>query len=180
MEDVQLGLWKIFTFGMGAKLPQWSTSYDPRGRVGETGECTVTTLQVEASVAGRKRAGAAEHELRIDLTEGPTTLRALIESIVRAEVDAFHRRAADERLVRVLTERELQDGLVAGAVRSGGRDVADEVDADDAVHTALLAHQDGLFQAIVDEAPIDDLDGDVLLRDGTKVTFLRLVALAGG
>ena len=62
-------------------------------------------------------------------------------------------RAADERLVRVLTEEQLIEGLAAGAVRSGGREVAAEVDPDSTVHTALEAQRDGLFQAMVDDAP---------------------------
>jgi hypothetical protein len=140
----------------------------------------MTRLQVEAVVAGRKRAGAPEHELQVSLPSGRTALRDLIEVIVRAEVRAFVERSEGEKLVRVLTEEALDDGLATGAVRSGGREVAAEVDPDEAVRTALDAQRDGLFQTIVDEEPIDDLDTVVEVRDGTRVMFLRLVALAGG
>ena len=84
----------------------------------------MTTLQVEAAVAGRKRAGAAGHSLVVALSAGPTLLRDLIGAVVRAEVQAFVARAGDERLVRVLTEDALADGLAGGSVRSGGREVA--------------------------------------------------------
>ena len=140
----------------------------------------VTTLQVEAVVAGRRRAGAPEHPLAVALSAGPTSLRHLIEAVVRAEVQAFVARAADERLVRVLTEEQLVEGLAAGAVRSGGREMAAEVDPDRAVHTALEAQRDGLFQTMVDDAPVDDLDEVIEIRDGTRVMFLRLVPLVGG
>ncbi len=140
----------------------------------------MTTLRVEAAVAGRRHAGAPEHELAVSLPAGATLLRELIEAIVRAEVSAFAARARDERLVRVLTDEALEEGLAAGSVRSGGREVAADVDPDDAVRTAIEAQQDGLFQTIVDESPIDDLDDVVELRDGTRVMFLRLVPLAGG
>jgi hypothetical protein len=140
----------------------------------------MATVQVEAAVAGRKRAGTPEHELQVTLPSGPTSLRGLIEAIVRAEVSAFVDRAEGEKLVRVLTEEALEEGLAAGSVRSGGREVAAEVDADEAVRAAIEAQQDGLFQTVVDEEPIDDLDTVIELRDGTRVMFLRLVALAGG
>jgi hypothetical protein len=140
----------------------------------------LTTVQVEAAVAGRKRAGSPEHPIQLDLAAGPTTLRELIGAIVRAEVAAFADRAADERLVRVLTEQALDEGAVSGAIRSGGREVAADVDVHEAVSVALLAQADGLYQAIVDERPVDDLDEVLELRDGTAVMFLRLVPLAGG
>lgn len=140
----------------------------------------MTMLHVEAAVAGRKRSGAPDHALVVALSAGPTSLRDLIEAIVTAEVGAFLTRAGDERVVQVLTEEALADGLTRGSVRSGGRERADDVDADVAVRTALEAHQDGLFQTIVDDVPLDDLDELVSLRDGTRVMFVRLVPLSGG
>lgn len=140
----------------------------------------MTTVQVEAAVVGRKRAGSPEHALTVALPEGPTALRTLIEAIVRSEVAAFIQRADDERFVRVLTEKAIDEGLVAGTIRSGGRETASAVDADEAVATALLAHTDGLYQVMVDDEPVDDLDHVVTLRDGLPVMFVRLVALAGG
>lgn len=138
------------------------------------------TVQVEAAVPGRKRAGTPDHELQVSLPSGPTSLRVLIEAIVRAEVGAFVGRADGEKLVRVLTEEAMEEGLAVGSVRSGGREVAAEVDPDEAVRAAIEAQQDGLFQTVVDEEPIDDLDTVIELRDGTRVMFVRLVALAGG
>jgi hypothetical protein len=140
----------------------------------------LTTVQVEAAVAGRKRAGSPEHPIPIELAPGPTMLRDLIGAIVRAEVTAFEDRAADERFVRVLTERSIEEGVSSGAIRSGGREIAAEVDTDEAVAVALLAQADGLYQVIVDDRPVDDLDEVLELRDGISVMFLRLVPLAGG
>lgn len=140
----------------------------------------MTEVHVEAAVAGRKRPGAPEHELQVSLPSGPTALRDLIEAIVRAEVRAFVDRAEGEKLVRVLTEDALEDGLATGAVRSGGREVGVEVDPDESVRAAIDAQRDGLYQTIVDDEPVDDLEAVIEVRDGSRVMFLRLVALAGG
>ena len=99
-----------------------------------------TAFKVEAAVPGRRR----ELDLPVDRA---VPLRAVVEAVVRAEVDAFRRRAEEQRFVRVLTDRALADG----AVRRGGPDAASEVDADQAVATALLAHDDGLYKVIVDD-----------------------------
>jgi len=141
---------------------------------------TITTVQVEAVVAGRKASGAREHELALPLPNGPTALRDLIEAVVRAEVSAFTGRVEDHKLVRVLTVQALEEGLTEGAVRSGGREVASGVDVVESVRAAIEAQRDGLFQTIIDDEPIDDLDAVIDLRDGSRVMFLRLVALAGG
>ena len=146
-----------------------------------------TALRVEAAVAGRKRAGTAEHPIELDLAvdDGPVALRRLVEAVVRAEIAAFRQRAEEQQFVRVLTERQLAEGVERGAVRSGGSeaatvDVSKAVDVDGAVAAALLAHEDGLYVVIVDDEPIVNLDDPVQIRPNSRLLFLRLVALAGG
>jgi hypothetical protein len=139
-----------------------------------------TALRVEAAVPGRKRAGTAEHPVEIGLDAGQVRLRDLIDAVVRAEVAAFRRRAEEQTFVRVLTEQALADGLAAGTVLSGARDVPTDVDVDEAVSAALNAFEDGLYEVIVDDEPVDDLDAAVNLASDTRLLFLRLVPLAGG
>ena len=139
-----------------------------------------TAVRVEAAVPGRRKAGPAEHPVDLDLPVEPVPLRRLIESVVRAEVDAFRTRAELRSFVAVLTEQSLATGLEAGVVRSGGSEAATEVVPDNAVATALMAHEDGLYQVLVDDEPIDHLDQLVAVGAGTRLLFLRLVPLAGG
>jgi hypothetical protein len=54
------------------------------------------------------------------------------------------------------------------------------VDEAAAVANALQAFEDGLYYVFVEDAHQTALDEPVRLRDGSRVTFLRLVALAGG
>lgn len=138
------------------------------------------TLNVETVVLGRKQAGTAPRPVDIGLDPGTTTARNLIESVVRSEVAAYEERAEQRTLVRLLTERELVDGLDQGAIRSGNAEPVAPVDVDRAVDTALLAFDDGLYQLHVDDVEIESLNTEVVLTDRTPVMFLRLVALAGG
>ena len=107
-------------------------------------------------------------------------LRTLIDAVVRAEVRSFQQRAEESSFIRVLTERALQDGLQTGAIRSGDAEASTAVEVDEAVATALAAHEDGLFQVLVDDEPVDDLDAMVAVGPATRLLFLRLVPLAGG
>jgi len=109
-------------------------------------------------------------------------LKDLIVSIVLAEVDAFRARREERRLTRVLTASQIAEGAARGKVDSGGREV-DEPGVDDpqqAVGVALQAFDDGLYYVFVDDEHRQNLSDIVPVKPGTRVTFLRLVALAGG
>lgn len=108
-------------------------------------------------------------------------LRDLITRIVHEEVAAFQARQEAGRLLHVLTEQDIMRGLMKGKIDSGGRDATDqEVNVEEAVGTALLAFEDGLYYVFVDDEQQTDLEQEVSLRPESRVTFLRLVALAGG
>lgn len=107
------------------------------------------------------------------------TLRELITQIVRGEVQAFEQRQQERKLVRILTEKEIEAGLEKGRVDSGGRDLHQEVDADQAIATALQAFEDGIYLVFLDDEEQRELDRQVYLQPDSKLTFVRLVLLAG-
>jgi hypothetical protein len=118
------------------------------------------------------------------------TARQVIEASVIAEVAAFHARAEEASLVRVLTREGLARELATGAVRTGGPqdpvlvDAAAidtvPIDTGAAVDAALLAFADGLFKVFVADRELADDDAPVALADGAQLLFLRLMPLAGG
>ena len=112
--------------------------------------------------------------------DGGMTLRDLIERIVRHEVRAFHDRQDHRRFVRALSAREIERGLEAGKVDAGGHDgPATAVDPDAAVAVALQGFEDGLYLVVLDGAELRELDAQVYPRADSRITFVRLVFLAG-
>ena len=111
---------------------------------------------------------------------GRITLRDLISHIVRTEVDGFRTRQEEYRVIRTLTARQINDKALKGKVVAGGVDLRQPVDEGKAVATALQAFEDGLYMVIVDDQQERDLDREVYLHPDSRVTFLRLVMLAGG
>lgn len=107
------------------------------------------------------------------------TLRALIEKIVHAEVEAFTRRNEARRLDRVLSAKQIESGLSAGKVSPEGKMTTPAPDAEDAVDVALQAFEDGLYLVIVDGHEVKSLEAPVYIKVGSRVTFVRLVFLAG-
>lgn len=109
----------------------------------------------------------------------PLTLRQLITRVVLREVEAFKRRQEERRLVRILTERQIEEGMSKGRVDSGGRELHQPVDADSAVATALQAFEDGIYLVILDGEEQRELDREVHLQPDSHLAFVRLVMLAG-
>lgn len=106
-------------------------------------------------------------------------LRQVIEHVVRHEVAAFHRRQADARFDRILTGAQIRDGAAKGKIDPAAKTADQSVDPDDAVATALIAFEDGLFLVIIDGVEYRQLDETVRLTPTSRLTFLRLTFVAG-
>lgn len=109
------------------------------------------------------------------------TLRTLIEAVVRSKVAAFQERQENSTVLQALSAAQIAEGVAKGKVDSGGSsNTPVEVDADETVQTALQAFEDSLYFVFVDNIQRESLSDALLIGTGTHVTFLRLVAMAGG
>ncbi|MBX3315239.1 MAG: hypothetical protein KF902_00090 [Phycisphaeraceae bacterium] len=107
------------------------------------------------------------------------TLRMLIEKLVRIETKSFTERAAERRLDRVLSSRQIEEGLEKGRVSPEGRFTPRRVNMEEAIGAALEAFKDGLYLVVIDEEEYKDLDRVVRLRPDSRIVFIRLTFLAG-
>lgn len=141
-------------------------------------------LTIEARTLGSKKPLLPTWSIPLSaiLKEPPISpvLRDLITRVVLEEVCAFQERQVERRLVRLLTAAQIELGVEWGKVDMGGRDLDQQVDPQTAVDTALQAFQDGLYFVFVDGDQVLSLDDPVRLGPGIRVSFVRLVALAGG
>ncbi len=139
-------------------------------------------LTISARAMGKRKPLVPDWQIPWPPDEGggeALTLRELITGIVHNEVQTFEKRQEERKLIRILTEREIESGLEKGRVDSGGRDLHQKVNADEAVGTALQAFEDGLYLVFLDDEEQRDLDKQVFLRPDSKLTFIRLSMLAG-
>ena len=139
-------------------------------------------LNVSVQVVGRRKPLIPDWQMPWPPQEGggeALTLRELITRIVYKEVEAFEKRQEERKLVRILTEKEIESRLEKGRVDSGGRDPGQKAEAEEAVGTALQAFEDGLYLVFLDEEEQRDLDKQIFLRPDSKLTFVRLTMLAG-
>lgn len=143
----------------------------------------MSTLTVSARAMGRRKPLVPDWQLPWPPDEHgsgePLTLRQVITRVVLREVESFARRQDERRFVRILTERQITEGLTKGRVDSGGRELHQPVDAEAAVATALQAFEDGIYLVVLDGEEQRDLDREVHLRPDSHLVFIRLVMLAG-
>ncbi|MFE3583293.1 hypothetical protein [Streptomyces vinaceus] len=91
------------------------------------------------------------------------------------EVEVAEERLALGELIRRRVVREVAGRRAAGLVEPAG-----QPDAEQQAELALTAFRRGGFLVLVGDRQVTELDEVLDLPPGTEVTFLRLVALAGG
>jgi hypothetical protein len=144
----------------------------------------VGTLVVSGKAIGRRKALFEDFSVPLppgggDDSGGGMALRDLLSLIVRQQVKAFHDRQDRRRFVRALSAREIERGVEAGKVDAGGREDAARADPEEAVAAALQGFEDGLYLVVLDGQEQRDLDAQVYPRPDSRITFVRLVFLAG-
>lgn len=144
----------------------------------------MANITIEGKVIGQRRPLFEGWELPMlpswENDAHSVSLRGLIEGVVHAEVEAFRLRQEQKSMIRALTQADIERGLMKGRIDPGGREKAGVVESDEAIRTAIQAFEDGLYYVFVDDEQQTHLDAPVPLRPESRVTFLRLVALAGG
>ena len=140
-------------------------------------------LTISGKALGQRKPLFADFSIPLppDLGDGgAVTLRDLIGRIVRAEVEAFRQRQEERRLLKALTAKQIAEGAQRGKIDSGGSDLDQQVDIEEAIGTALQAFEDGLYLVVIDDQEQRSLDAQVFLKPDSRITFLRLTLLAGG
>ena len=137
-----------------------------------------STLTISGKVLGKSSHLFTSWQM--DLPEQSSTLEELLERIVRSEIQAFQARQADRRLTKVLGLVDIEAGVAAGKVSSGGSELDQAVDVQGAVETARQAFKDGFYLVFIDDEQQEDLHATVALNGSSELLFLRLTPLVGG
>lgn len=143
-----------------------------------------TTILVEGKVLGQKRPLFQDWRIEFPPIQerggDRLKLRDLITRVVSEEVDAFKQRQEERKLAKIMSKADIDQGALKGKVDPGERDLHQDVVVDEAIGAALQAFEDGLYFVFIDGVQQTGLDSEVYLKPQSKVTFIRLVALAGG
>ena len=114
-----------------------------------------------------------------NLPEGISTLRQLIETVVRQEVEKYNSRGTENMLVPFLTDTEISEKSTVGKVGFGRLYSDKKANPEKAIETALQGFEDGLFRVVINDFEITDIDDPIRINENDILTFIRLTFLAG-
>ena len=135
-------------------------------------------LAINTKIIGRL--GPLLAPLSVHLNGNCSTLRELLTCIVREQVGAFRDRQESRRLIQILTEKQISEGFEKGSFISGGEDLEQSVDVDEAIQAACSAFEDGFFYVFLGNTQLTSLEEPVELGETAEALFVRLVPLVGG
>jgi hypothetical protein len=120
--------------------------------------------------------GRQAAELTLEFLTERVTLREVIRARVYQEVTEYNAARALAPGRHRLIEPTAAERLLNGVPTSSPK----RIDWEPQFERALQAFRHNGFLLLVDDQQCDDLDAEIELRADTRVTFLRLVPLAGG
>ena len=130
--------------------------------------------------------GVVLSELIVKLSGDQLSVRELIASRVRAEIDRYHEQVADklgrdgDKFASLRTTLVKPSDLEARLNDYDNKKSFKPIDADEQIATALKAFESNGFFILVDDEQVERLEEQVLLRDSTTVSFIKLIPLIGG
>ncbi|MEL7633973.1 hypothetical protein [Sporomusa sphaeroides] len=128
------------------------------------------------SIGKRKSALQA---MPYSLPDNIANLSGLITAVVNIEVDRYNSRETEVMLLPFLTEAQIADQSVTGKVGFGHLYAEKSPNPEKAVAIALQGFEDGLFRVMINDMEIKELAAPVNLKDGDRLTFIRLTFLTG-
>jgi hypothetical protein len=136
------------------------------------------TLTISGKVLGKSQNLFTTWQM--DLPNQQLTLGELLTQVVQAEIQAFQARQSQQRLTKVLGLVEIEAGVARGKITSGGSELDQTVDEQQAIENALQSFQDGFYLVFIDDQQQEDLADLVDLKANSELLFLRLTPLVGG
>ncbi|SFF28689.1 hypothetical protein SAMN04487969_12326 [Paenibacillus algorifonticola] len=119
------------------------------------------------------------NRLEWTLTNKPDTLKALITDLVTVNVQKFNQKETDVPLVPYLTQSDVELQAETGKVGFGSIYNEQRASIDEALCTAMLAFEDGLYKVFINGDEIEQLDSPLHMQDGDELALIRFTMLAG-
>ncbi|KQY90228.1 hypothetical protein ASD24_25360 [Paenibacillus sp. Root52] len=126
---------------------------------------------------GKRKPALAKQATELPETTG--TLRQLIGNMVSRQVQALEDKKNQVDWLAYLMPEEIESQGAAGKVGFGAVNNEGIPELQQAIETAVLAHEDGLYKVFVNEEEVHQLDEPLTLREGDELVFIRFTMLAG-
>lgn len=126
---------------------------------------------------GKRRNVVDKKVMQLDKT--PDNTAALIAGIVALQVREYNQRLEQCELLNYLTDEDIQVKAATGKINFGVNYNGMSANMEKAIRNALQSFEDGIFRVFVDGKELESLEEPVMLKEGSELTFVRLMMLAG-
>ena len=134
-------------------------------------------INIQMKAAGKRR--PILENVPYEINDTIKTLRELLTELVNIEVERYNEKGVDVQLVPFLSEEELKEQAAVGKVGFGRIYSDKKADADKAAENAIRCYEDGMVRIFCGERELTELDGEMGLKEGDALTFIRLTFLTG-
>ena len=134
-------------------------------------------INVRMKMLGKRRPILGE--VPIEISDAVKTLRELLTELVKIEVERYNQKGVETQLIPFLSKEELEEQAAVGKVGFGRIYSDKKANVSTAVENALACYEDGLVRVFCGEQELEELDGEIQLKEGDTLTFIRLTFLAG-
>jgi len=137
------------------------------------------SIQIYVSIKHMGNIAKTVKKYPLILDNIPRTFRDLVVESVKLCVAAYKERAKSAANPHPITDEQFECMKEMGRFAFGVHYNENAVDESKAIKTAIDAVSDGLIRVFKDDNELTDLDGEINIKDGSSITFIRLTMLSG-
>ncbi|GAA0178924.1 hypothetical protein SH2C18_18920 [Clostridium sediminicola] len=136
-------------------------------------------MRVYASVKqlGKKNNFITKQE--IEINDDIYTLKDFITHIVLDNVNKYNEKQRENQILDYLSDKVIVENSKVGKINFGFCYNEKKAKQKQAIETALLAFNDGIYRVFINDEEIEDIEESIYLKEDDNITFVRLVMLAG-
>lgn len=136
-------------------------------------------LSINVKQLGKRKPAVAP--ISFEYPKKPSTLRELLQMTVSICVKEYNQRREELSYDTPMSEEQINNAAIVGKIAFGFSYNTKKADEQEAIDTALLAFEDGLFRLFLEEEELEytQLDNPLTIEEGQTLTFIRLTMLAG-
>lgn len=118
-------------------------------------------------------------QLERDYPDGMKTVRDLLTETVKIMVTQYESRMDSGEMLKVLTKQDIEDKSVSGKIGFGIHYGKKRPSLEKSIQSALECFEDGMVVLFIDGKQVENPDEHIELKEGSELTFVRLIPLAG-
>ena len=134
-------------------------------------------IYINMKAAGSRRPVLTK--MPYEIPDSVSSVKELLESLVKIEVENYNRKNADDTFVKYLTETQIEEQAATGKVGFGRVYSEKKADLKKSVENALQCCRDGLIRVFRNGQELEQLEETVHFEPGDEITLIRLTFLAG-